>query len=75
MWHIVKRLHDNDWALSRRVVYPTTVGAFVMGVVPVDSNCRSPGEIFVDACLPARSSDTASYLQLKSLIVLATFIK
>jgi len=40
------------------VVYPATVGAFMMGVVPVDSNCRSLGEIFVDACLVARSSDT-----------------
>jgi hypothetical protein len=39
------------------VVYPTTVGTFTMGIVPVDSNCRPPGEIFVDACLMARSGD------------------
>ena len=39
------------------MVYPTTVGALVMGIVPIDSNCRLPGEIFVDACLMARSSD------------------
>ena len=39
------------------MVYPSTVGAFTMGVVPVDSNCRSPGEMFIDACLTARSGD------------------
>jgi hypothetical protein len=31
-----------------------------MGIVPVDSNCRPPGEIFVDACLAARSGDRRS---------------
>jgi hypothetical protein len=40
------------------VVYPTTVGAFTMGIVPVNSNCRPSDEIFVDVCLAARSSDT-----------------
>jgi len=45
------------------VVYPTTVGAFAMGIVPVDSNCRSPSEIFVDACLAARSSDSKAVLK------------
>ena len=55
--HIVECLRDNDWALSRRVVYPTTMGAFTVGVVPVDSRCWSFGEILVDACLAARSGD------------------
>jgi len=40
------------------VVYPTTVGAFAMDIVSVDSHCRSSGEIFVDVCLMARSGDT-----------------
>jgi len=39
------------------VVYPSTVGTFTVGIVPVDSNCRPPGEIFVNACLMARSGD------------------
>jgi hypothetical protein len=39
------------------VVYPTTMGAFTVGVVPVDSRCWSFGEILVDACLAARSGD------------------
>jgi hypothetical protein len=43
------------------VVYPTTVGAFAVGVVPIDSNCRPSGEIFVDACLTARSGDTHTW--------------
>jgi hypothetical protein len=28
-----------------------------MGIVSVDSNCRPSGEVFVDACLTARSGD------------------
>jgi hypothetical protein len=28
-----------------------------MGVVPINSNCGLPGEIFVDVCLTARSGD------------------
>ena len=40
------------------MVYPTTVGAFTMGIVPVDSDYRSPGEIFIDTCLVARSGDS-----------------
>ena len=39
------------------MVYPTTMGAFMMGVVPVDSNCRPSSEIFINACLTARSGD------------------
>jgi hypothetical protein len=60
--HIIKRLRDNDWALSRRVVYPTTVGAFVVSVVPVDSHCQPSGEIFINVCLMARSGDRVSLL-------------
>ena len=40
------------------MVYPTAVGAFAVSIVPVDPNCRPSGEIFVDACLAARSGDT-----------------
>jgi hypothetical protein len=43
------------------VVYPATVGAFVMSIVPVDSNCRPSGKIFVNVCLIARSSNTYYY--------------
>ena len=39
------------------MIYPTTVGTFAMGIVSVDSNCRPSGEVFVDACLTARSGD------------------
>jgi hypothetical protein len=46
------------------VVYPSTVGTFAMGIVPIDSNCRPPGEIFVDVCLVARSGDR--YAQLRT---------
>ena len=42
------------------MVFLTTVGAFAMGVVPVDSHCWPSGEIFVDACLAARSGNMAS---------------
>jgi len=49
------------------VVYPSTVGAFAMGVVPVDSNCRPPGEIFVNACLTARPGDTNPHLEVPEL--------
>jgi hypothetical protein len=37
-----------------------------MGIVPVDPNCRSSGEIFVDVCLAARSGDMGSLLDLAS---------
>jgi hypothetical protein len=33
------------------------VGAFAVGIVPVDSHCWPSGEIFVDVCLTARSGD------------------
>jgi hypothetical protein len=46
------------------VVYPTTVGAFAVGVVSVDSHCWPSGEIFVDVCLTARSSDRMPWRQL-----------
>jgi len=28
-------LSDNDWALSEGVVYASTMGAFVMGIIPI----------------------------------------
>jgi len=31
-----------------------------MSVIPVNSNCRPSGEIFIDVCLMARSSDSMS---------------
>jgi hypothetical protein len=39
------------------VVYPSTVGAFAVSIVSVDSHCWPSGEIFVDVCLMARSGD------------------
>jgi hypothetical protein len=39
------------------VVHPSTVGAFAVSIVPIDSNCRPPGEIFINVCLAARSGD------------------
>jgi hypothetical protein len=39
------------------VVYPTIVGTFAMGIIPVNSNCRFSGEIFIDVCLMARFGD------------------
>jgi hypothetical protein len=39
------------------VVYPTTVGTFAMGIISVNSNCRFSGEIFINACLTARSGN------------------
>ena len=62
-WHIIKCLQDNDWALSRQVVYPIIVGAFAISIVPVNSNCRPSGEISVNACLMARSGDTVPNLE------------
>jgi hypothetical protein len=69
-WCITRRLRDDDWALSRQVVYSTTVGAFAMGIVPVDPNYRPSGEIFIDACLTARSGDTNRVLIVSSLCFL-----
>jgi hypothetical protein len=37
-----------------------------MGIVPIDPNCRSSGEIFVDVCLTARSGDKFTKIELKS---------
>jgi hypothetical protein len=54
---ITRHLRDDDWALSRQMVYSTTVGAFMVSIVPVDSHCWPSGEIFVNVCLMARSSD------------------
>jgi hypothetical protein len=56
---IVERLRNNDWALSWRVVYPSTVGAFAVSIVPIDSHCWPSGEIFVDVCLMARSGNSS----------------
>jgi hypothetical protein len=39
------------------VVYSIIVSTFAMGVIPVNSNCRFSGEIFINACLMARSGD------------------
>ena len=36
----------------------TAVDAFTVGVVSIDSNCRPSSEVFIDACLMARSGDS-----------------
>ena len=35
MQWIIIHLSDNNWALSGQVVYTSTMGTFVMGVIPV----------------------------------------
>jgi len=35
VWQIIICLSDDDWALSGQVVYASTMGTFMMGVIPV----------------------------------------